>query len=229
MFAMPIFAEAKIGNTIAVSQYYCERRAEMKTLHAGKLYWPTTLEQPTKYPTLNKTERTQVVIVGGGMSGVVCAYWFVKHGIKTVLVERGEVAGGSSAANTGLLQFCNDITMTELGDRIGIENAKHFYKACLDAIEAIGLIASELPRDVNFIRRSSLYLASTEQDLPGLRREYEALKKAGFPVEFWSNQEIVSTFGFSKPGAMVTHGDAEINPYLFVHCIVWRKPLPKRV
>ncbi|MHA7967480.1 NAD(P)/FAD-dependent oxidoreductase [Paenibacillus sp. CAU 1782] len=191
----------------------------MKKLHAGKLYWPDTMGEPERYPALDRREQAQVVIVGGGMSGITCGYWFVKNGYDTVLVERNEVAGGSTSANTGLLQFCNDIMMTELGGKIGARNAETFYKACLEAVNNLAAIAAELPDDVSFISRSSLYYASTEQDLPKLRAEYEALNNAGFPVEFWTPEMIETSFGFSKPGAMVTHGDAEVNPYRFVHAM----------
>ncbi len=189
----------------------------MKKLHKGTLYWPETLAEPERYPSLDREERAQVAIVGGGMSGTICGYWFVKHGFDVVLVERGEVAGGSTSANTGLLQFCNDMMMTELAVQIGARNAETFYKACLDAVKSLGAIASELPDEVDFYPRSSLYYASTEQDLPKLRKEYEALKGAGFPVDFWTQEMIRAAFGFSKPGAMVTHGDAEVNPFRFVN------------
>ncbi|WP_456389545.1 NAD(P)/FAD-dependent oxidoreductase [Profundibacter sp.] len=38
-----------------------------------------------------------VIVVGGGIIGVMCAYWLVKSGQTTVLLERGEIAQGTTA------------------------------------------------------------------------------------------------------------------------------------
>ncbi|MBW7476754.1 FAD-binding oxidoreductase [Paenibacillus oenotherae] len=191
----------------------------MKDLYYGEAYWPTTLPDFHSYPPLQSDVRYRVAIIGGGISGVLCGYILAQAGINAVILERGEVAGGSTSVNTGLLQFCNDIMLTELIQQIGEHDAVQFYRACRGAIEQIGHIASELGTAAGFSRRSSLYYASTEQDVPKLRREYEALLANGFPVEYWEPDQIMQHFPFRKPGAMVTHGDAEINPFQFVHAL----------
>ncbi|BBH21815.1 oxidoreductase [Paenibacillus baekrokdamisoli] len=191
----------------------------MKDLHNGTLYWPQTMEHYRTYPQLAADIDVQVAIVGGGMSGAACGYALAKNGIQACILERGEVAGGSTSANTGLLQFCNDVMLSALIDQIGETDAVSFYKACKQAVEQIGQIASELDVDVGFISRSSLYYASTESELPNLKREFAALKNHGFDVEFWTPEDISAHYPFSKPGAIITHGDAEINPFRFVHAL----------
>jgi len=153
------------------------------------------------------------------MSGVNCAHAFISAGLDTVLVERGEIAGGSTSANTGILQFSNDVMLCDLIGQIGQSNAQIFYRRCLQAIDELEQTASGLPENVGFKRRSSLYFASTEQELPKLKKEYEALSEAGLPVEYWSADEIAKHFPFRKPGAIITHGDAEVNPFLFINVL----------
>ncbi|NIK78635.1 glycine/D-amino acid oxidase-like deaminating enzyme [Paenibacillus castaneae] len=189
----------------------------MKELHTGNLFWPSTLSSTKQYEPLKQNKKTQVAIIGGGMSGTICGSAFVRSGLSAMVLERGEVAGGSTSANTGLLQFSNDIMLCDLIDQIGEHDAQLFYRSCRDAVDMLADIAEELPADVGFIRRSSLYYASSEQDLPKLRKEYEALKACGLDVEFWSSDEIAAHFPFRKSGAIVTHGDAEVNPYQFVN------------
>ncbi|MBX4373505.1 hypothetical protein K4G95_24970, partial [Mycobacterium tuberculosis] len=72
---------------------------------------------------------------------------------------------------------------------------------------------SGLSEDPEFREQKSLYYASSPEDTLKLEREYEALKKYGFPVEYLEPQEISSRFPFSKPAALVTSGDADVNPY----------------
>lgn len=189
----------------------------MKELHTGNLYWPVTLNNPKVYAPLRQNKKTQVAVIGGGMSGTICSSVFNKSGLSTIMLERGQVAGGSTSANTGLLQFCNDIMLCDLIDQIGERDAQIFYKACRDAVLMLEKTAESLSVDVGLIRRNSLYYASSEQELPKLKREYEALKACGLEVEFWSPSDIAKHFPFQKPGAIVAHGDAEVNPYQFVN------------
>jgi glycine/D-amino acid oxidase-like deaminating enzyme len=192
------------------------RGDRLKELHTGRLYWPTTTLNTKAYSALNKPDSAKVVVVGGGMSGIASAYTFTAAGLDTVLIERGRVAGGSTSANTGMLQYCSDIMLSDLKEQIGSEPAEHYYKSCQAALEHIAEMAQLLPHDVQFRRRSSLYYASTEQHIPKLKREYEALRDCGFEVEYWSGDDIARRFPFRRPGAIVTHGDAEINPLRFV-------------
>lgn len=188
----------------------------MKELHTGRLYWPETIEKPVQHDALNENTAAKIAILGGGMSGIACAYTFAEAGFDTVLIEQASIASGSTSSNTGLLQYSSDIMLSELKDQIGDKAAERFYVSCKEALDRIEHIAKQLPVDVEFQRRSSLYFASTEQDLPKIRREYEALLQCGFDVEYWSGDEIARHFPFRKPGAIVTHADAEINPLKFV-------------
>ncbi|MEK3882334.1 FAD-dependent oxidoreductase [Paenibacillus sp. PL2-23] len=187
----------------------------MKELHTGQLYWPTTIQQAASYGALNGNTSATIAVLGGGMSGVACAYTFAEAGLDTVLIERGTIAAGSTSANTGLLQFSSDMMLSELQDQIGKEPARRFYRSSLQALEHIAELAKRLKTDVEFRPRSSLYYASSEQELPGLKLEYEALRDCGFDVEWWDADKLEQEFPFRKPGAIVTHGDAEINPLKF--------------
>lgn len=189
-----------------------------KQLHTGSLYWPTTTTRPVpSYEMLGQQSvQCDVAIIGGGMSGISNGHALASQGLRTVVVERETIAGGSSSANTGLIQFSNDIMLSDLADQIGEHRAVLFYKACKNAVDQLGALTERLPQRGGFQQRSSLYLASSEQELPQLRREYEILHKHGFDVEWWSPQQIRGCFPFTKPGAIVTHGDAELNPYVFI-------------
>lgn len=189
----------------------------MKELYAGHLYWPTTTAKPKDYAPLRQNIHSQVAIIGGGMSGVVCASILANSGLHTVLLERGDIAGGSTAANTGLLQYCNDIMLSDLIKQIGRSAAETLYKGCKEAIDSLSAAAKRLPNDVGFRRRSSMYFATSQQDLPKLKQEYETLRDCGFDVAYWSEDQISHHFPFRKPGAIITHHDAEVNPYHFVN------------
>ncbi|MDE5052377.1 FAD-dependent oxidoreductase [Niallia taxi] len=126
------------------------------------------------------------------------------------------MAHGSSSANTGLLQYSNEMMLREFAKLIGEEEAVRFYRLCFEAMEDLKGLASSLKEDVQFKSRKSLYYASTQQDAAKLQTEYNMLKKHGFPVEYLLEKDIKERFGFSKPAAVLTDGDAEVNPQKFV-------------
>ncbi|WNB92232.1 FAD-dependent oxidoreductase [Bacillus sp. NEB1478] len=190
-------------------------------LHNGNLFWPTTYSNETQYPILDENINCDCLIVGGGMSGALCAYLLSKEtDLNVALIDRRSPGCGSSSANTGLLQFSSDKMLHELIDEIGEQDAVYFYKLCQEALEQLTDAANDLSEDAEFRPSKSLYYASTSEDIPKLVKEYEALKKYDFPVEFYEPEDIASRFPFSKRAALVTSGDADVNPYKFVQLLL---------
>ncbi|KEZ49098.1 NAD(P)/FAD-dependent oxidoreductase [Metabacillus indicus] len=189
-------------------------------LHNGSLYWPKTISSTQKYPELRESITCDVLIVGGGMSGALCAHTLSAYNLKTVLVEKRIVGSGSSSANTGLLQFSNDKMLHEFIKEIGKDQAVRFYKMCLKAVDELEKTARSLSKPVEFNRRKSLYYASDTGDVSKLKKEFKALSKHGFPVSFLEEDEIEERFGFKKPAALLTDGDAEVNPYKFAQTLL---------
>lgn len=180
-------------------------------LHSGSLYWDTTFEREM-FHTAERQEKYDVAIIGGGMSGALCSFVLSRENYSIVLIEQEHVGSGSTAANTGLLQFSNDIMLHELIEKIGEQQAVAFYRSCKKALQQLREVSERAPIDVQFHTRDSLYYASTEEDVERLKKEYETLRNNGFPVEFWRSEDIEAHFPFSQLAAIVTRGDAEVNP-----------------
>lgn len=186
-------------------------------LHNGTLYWPTTnsIELLVKSPKQPK-KQYDVIVIGGGMSGCLTAYKLMKRGLSVAILEQRNFGHGSTAANTGLLQYSNDIMLSELIQQIGEKEAVRFYQLCFEALDDIENIVNLLPHDVDFVRRPSIYYASDETDVKKLRTEYETLYMNHFPCEFWDESTLSFYMPFKKPAALVTFRDAEINPLKFI-------------
>ncbi|MCK6258508.1 FAD-binding oxidoreductase [Fictibacillus sp. KIGAM418] len=190
-------------------------------LHNGSLFWPTTLDGEKTIKGRQEIDtHYDAVIVGGGMSGALTAFTLAQEGLHIAIVDKREMAAGSSSANTGLLQFSNDIMLHELIDQIGENQAVHFYKLCQKAVDQLKEVAETLPREADMIKRKSICYASTEEHVQKLQKEYEALSRHGFPAEYWTKADMKEHLPFEKPGALITHGDAEVNPYRFIQGIL---------
>ena len=185
-------------------------------LHYGNLYWNKTQNQEGKFDKLKENVKTEVLIVGGGMSGNLCADTLSKKGFQVTLIEKNRIGQGSSSANTGLLQYTSDIMMYELAKEIGENDAYLFYKMCLEAMEDLATLSKELDKDTGFRNRNSIYYASNNRDKRKLKKEYKLLNKYKFPVEYLSNKDLISQIGLDKPSALRTWHDADVNPYKYI-------------
>lgn len=131
-------------------------------LHNGLLFWPTTLvKKPHTNPPIKP--HYDAIIVGAGMSGILTAKALIDEGLSVAVIERNELGSGSTSANTGLLQYSNDIQLHELCDLIGEEDAVRFYKLCLEAVDQLEKTAQPLKDQADFIRRPSICFASEKR------------------------------------------------------------------
>ncbi|SIT71485.1 NAD(P)/FAD-dependent oxidoreductase [Edaphobacillus lindanitolerans] len=185
-------------------------------LHEGSLFWPGTVKDDRPFGEKEPDGRVYgAAVIGGGMSGAISAAVLSGEGLDVALIDGRAIGAGSTSANTGLLQYSNDIMLHELADQIGWEKAVRFYRGCAEAMDGLGQLAEKMDLDSSYISRSSLYYASREDDREKVRCEYEALRKNGFRADYWDEPEIGHRFPFQKPCAIVTHGDAEVNPLAY--------------
>ena len=185
-------------------------------LYVGKTYWDQTVQEPIHFGKPAGPVETDVLIVGGGMSGSLCAYVLSSHGLAVTVVDRNEIGKGSSVANTGLLQYRSDKMLCEFADEIGEEKARLFYQMCLEAMDDLTVMNEQLVDASDYIRRDSLFYASTKEDGKKVRREYEYLIKYGFPAEYLEHSILQKKYRIDKPCAIRTWHDADVNPYKFI-------------
>jgi len=139
---------------------------------------------------------------------------------KVVLVDKRKIGHGSTSGNTGLLQYSNDKPLFSFINSFGKDKGVRFYRMCEDAIQGLEKMAKSLPIDPDFIPRSSLYYASSKEDVQFINKEYKALTENKFPVQILTKEEIKNKFHFEKECALYTGGDAEINPFKFVNGLI---------
>jgi glycine/D-amino acid oxidase-like deaminating enzyme len=172
------------------------------------------------YPVLEGDISCEILIIGAGMGGALTAYKLSLSGADTVVIDKKAVAGGSSHANTGLLQTANDKSLASCINTFGEANGVLFYRLCQKAIRNILELQGKLDMDPHIVPRSSLLYASTPGDVPALLEEQRTLAAHGFDSEFWEADKISSHYAFTKPAALYSRGDAETNPFRTAHSLI---------
>lgn len=177
-------------------------------------FWPLRDGIVYNFPALDEDLSCDIAIIGGGLCGAMVAYHLTEAGIDTVLVDKRDIAAGSTSASTALVMYEIDLMMQDLSKLRGEKFAVESYRTCFESTKKIEKIMKKLGRDCGFERKNSLFLAKRRSDVVSLKKEYELRKKFGFEIEYLDQKEIEKHFSFSRPAGLLTHDDAEVDPYL---------------
>lgn len=195
------------------------RRSPSKRLdlETGDPFWRRRDGLPRAYSSLAHDTQADVVIAGAGCTGAMLAHELSRSGVSVVVLDRRDVASGSSAASTGLLLYDTDTSLAELARRVGPDGALRVYHLGLSAIRAIERFCSSSRTGCGYSRRSSLYLASRRRDVRPLRKEFESRRSAGFAVSWLDQEQITRSFGFHARAAIRSVETAEVDTYRLTH------------
>ncbi|EOD00729.1 NAD(P)/FAD-dependent oxidoreductase [Caldisalinibacter kiritimatiensis] len=183
--------------------------------------WTEINDIPRKFTYLSEDIECDVAIIGGGITGAICGYYFAKAGIDTVIVDKNIVGYGSTSASTSILQYEIDTDLTGLKMMIGEEKATRCFKLCEKAVYDIGSIIDTLDDKCSFTYRDCFYYSKNEAEYKSMKDEYELRKKNGFDVEFLDENSAKNRFSFPvKAGIYSNSGAAEIDPYRFTHALI---------
>ena len=174
------------------------------------------------YPSLRHDIRCDVLVLGAGISGAMVAHRLARSGREVVVVDKRNVACGSTSATTALLQYEIDVHLVDLERRIGKRDARRAYRACYASIDLIEKLVTQVSSPCAFQRRPSVYLAATPPDARILLRECAARRAAGIQVEYLDAAELATRFDFRRPGALVSAQAAQLDAYRLTHALLAR-------
>ncbi len=183
-------------------------------LHSDYPFWMIKEGVLSSFPSLNENHKTEVVVIGGGITGALIAHRLSAAGLQVTVIDKRHIAHGSTSASTSMLQYEIDVPLFKLSKLVGLKHATKAYQLCAEAIDTLGEISKSLPDAADFKKYPSLYYASFEKHTQQLiEPEYKARKKAGFKVELLRGDDIEREFGFHAPSAILSQQGGQINPY----------------
>lgn len=189
-------------------------------LKSGLPFWLIKNGLSKDYLTLESDIKTEVLIIGSGITGALAAHFLCEAGVKCVIVDRRMAATGSTTASTAQLQYEIDVFLFELIEKVGEENAVKAYKMCLESIYTLKKIIDKLKIDGDFEMKSSLYLASDAKGVRDLKKEFEVRKKHGLPVTFLNQKQLLNKFNINKKAALYNNCSAQIDTYKLCHALL---------
>lgn len=183
-------------------------------IHSTKTYWPIKNSFDKSYASLDTTITSEILIIGGGITGALIAYKLISEGKEVTLVDKRDICNGSTAASTAMLQYEIDIPLHQLIEQRGLTCAVSSYKSCEKAIFELEKIVKTIKSDCQFELKKSVYFTSSKKDIDFLQKEYEARKEHGFSVK-WLEKEELKNLGLTALAAIESESAAVLDPYRF--------------
>lgn len=141
--------------------------------------WSQTADLPS-FPQLEGNLKTDALVVGGGMAGLLCAYWLDRAGVNCALVEADRLCGGVTENTTAKLTFQHGLIYARLLREFGLERTRLYLEAGRAALKRFRELCRDM--DCDFEERDAyVYALDSRRKLD---RELEALERLGFPAEF---------------------------------------------
>lgn len=174
---------------------------------------------PFNYPKLTSNISCDVVIVGGGISGALCAYALNEAGIDCVVVDRRTIGLGSTAASTSLLQYEIDVSLNDLTKLRGKRDATSAYLLCNETLGTLEKICNTIGF-TGFKRTTSLYYAAAKKDEQRLKEEYLTRKAIGLDVRYLDKRTLQEQYQLNAFGAIESANAAHADAYMLTHAIL---------
>ena len=102
----------------------------------NKSIW-ANIKQEKICPKLDKNIDVDVLIIGGGMTGLSTAYHLLENNLKICLVEKNEIASGVSSRTTGKLTYLQENIYSKIKTYLGKDKAKLYLESQIEAINLV--------------------------------------------------------------------------------------------
>ena len=165
------------------------------------------------HPRFKGESETDVVIVGGGLTGCACAWSFANAGIRTVLLESETLGCGATAESVGIIREDFDASFRETVQAHGLRAARTMWqtmrRAALDmaaALRRLEIRCDLQPCDFLTIARAR------SENARMLTREAQSRRDAGLDHSWVKPAALNREIAVAGDGAIRTHGFS-IDPY----------------
>lgn len=172
--------------------------------------WQDNIEFPT-FPTLKEDIHTDVLIIGGGMAGLLCARKLHDAGADYLLCEADSLCYGITKNTTAKITSQHGLCYHKLLSKYGIEPARQYLAANESAVAEYQRLCTQI--DCDFSVQDNYVYSLT--DRKKLKYELSALKKLDFPAEFIDDLPLP----YPTAGGVRFPNQAQFHPLKFLKAI----------
>lgn len=145
-------------------------------------YWIKALNLPTFSP-LKEDKQVDVVIVGGGITGITVAFLLVNEGLKVAILEADSVLNGTTGHTTAKITAQHGLIYDELIQNTDLATAKLYYEANKEALQFIRDTVEKQSISCDLQKQDAYVYATTDEYSQKIEKEAEAYKALGIEGE----------------------------------------------
>jgi len=172
--------------------------------------WLETARLP-QFDPLNGNLTTDVLVIGGGIAGLLCAYQLTQAGVDCVLVEASRICGGTTRGTTAKITAQHGLIYHKLIQRFGAEKARLYLEANIAALKRYRTLCQTI--DCDFAEEDTFVYSA--DDRKKLEQELAALDRLGFGAELVTDLPLP----FPVAGAVRFPRQARFHPLKFAAAI----------
>ncbi len=172
--------------------------------------WTENISLP-QFKQLNGNKKTDVLIIGGGMAGILSAYFLEKAGVDYALVEGRRICSGITGNTTAKITAQHGLIYRKLLKSLGTERARMYLDANQEAVRKYARLCRRLNCDYEE-KHSYVY---SRNDRKKLEDEAAALTKLGYKPRLIEQCELP----FQTVGAVGFAEQAQFHPLKFISSI----------
>jgi glycine/D-amino acid oxidase-like deaminating enzyme len=165
------------------------------------------------YPRHRGSDPAPVVIVGGGLTGCATAYAFAAAGVKTTLLEGGQIGRGNTAAASGWIAEEPGVAFGNLETAIGLRATRRawhaWHRAALDFAALLRRLGIKCALEEHGIVTAAL----TPEQAARLKRDRKARRDAGLDAPALNARAVKAAFALDAVAGLRSHAGATLDPY----------------
>jgi glycine/D-amino acid oxidase-like deaminating enzyme/nitrite reductase/ring-hydroxylating ferredoxin subunit len=173
--------------------------------------WESTSEE-SHFPSLTQDSDAEVVIIGGGITGITAAALLSQAGRRVVVLEARSVGFGTTGHSTGNLYATVDHQLYHIRDKWNQETATAVARSRNQAVDFIEQIVNTYNISCDFARRPQYIFPTDDSQVEQMEKEYEAVRDAGLDAAIVS--EIPLPFSIDQ--AVKIEHQAQFHPATYV-------------
>ena len=165
------------------------------------------------YPRYRGSSQSDVVIVGGGLTGCATAYAFAAAGVKVVLLEAERLGQGATGAAMGWIASDPGIPFAQLEKSVGLRSARRAWqvwrRSALDFAALLRRLDIKCSHDV----QEAVLIARSAEEAARLKREQKSRVDAGVDAPLLNARAIRGDFALDGVVGLRTKDGGTIDPY----------------
>lgn len=144
-------------------------------------YWQKTVKLPN-YPKIEHDGNYDIVIVGGGMSGVSLAYRLNNSKLKVALIESDKLGSKTTGHTTAKLSYLHDVLCVDINNAYGKSKAKAYFDSNYEALQEVKRIIEKEQIECDLMENTAYICAEDEKNRNKICEQVELFKSWGIDV-----------------------------------------------